>query len=410
MSPCIITANNYFYPRGGSENIFFSEIEYLRTAGWQVVPFSMHHPENYSSQWSEYFVEELEFQNIKSFGGKISAARKFIYSHEAKRKMRRLIERVNPNICHLHNIYHHLSPSILPEIKSHNIPVVMTLHDLKLACPAYTMLARDGICERCKGGQYRHVIKHRCISDSVIQSTLVYLEAQLHKFLDSYASNVDTFVVPSRFYKDKFIEWGLNGEQLEYIPNSIDPSRYSPNWESGSYFAYAGRLVEQKGVTTLIQAAHQAGVTLKIAGTGPLEHTLKQAVRDLNADVEFVGYLQGDNLHSFIANSRALVIPSEGYENAPISILEAYALGVPVIGARIGGIPELIHVSETGVLFEPGDQEALSTRLSQLSSMNHGQLTQMGRTARDLVESQYSDPLRFTRLMELYARLGVSTN
>jgi len=407
VSPCIIAANNYYYHRGGSEAIFFAEIAQLESIGWRVIPFSMQHAQNLPSEWSEAFIRELEFGDMRSIRSKIQAAPKFIYSLEAKKKIKRLIERVKPDLCHLHNIYHHLSPSILSAIKSAGVPSVMTLHDLKIACPAYTMLAHDGICERCKNGKFLNVVRHRCVNASLLQSGLVYLEARLHTMLDSYGSNVDRFVVPSQFYRDKFIEWGVNPQSLVYIPNSIDANKFLPGWEVGRYFIYVGRLVAQKGVATLLKSAHQANVPLKIVGTGPMEERLKKEAERLGADVEFTGYLSGTQLRDLIADARGLVIPSEGYENAPISVLEAYALGKLVIGADIGGIPELIKLSETGFIFRSGDAEDLASKLSYVAQMPDQKVSQLGRNARQLVELEFNNPLHLTRLLELYGSLGV---
>lgn len=409
MAPCIIAANNYFYHRGGSEAIYFSEISQLEGRGWKVVPFSMDHPRNIASKWGEFFVNELEFGASQTLWSRVRAAPKFVYSLEAKRKIELLIRTVRPDLCHLHNIYHHLSPSILSAVRSAGIPSVLTLHDLKIACPAYTMLTHDGICERCKSGNYLNVVRHKCVNNSLIQSGLVYLEARLHKLLDSYASNVDRFVVPSQFYRDKFVEWGVNPESLVYIPNSINVDNFTPTWEVGDYFVYVGRLVAQKGIATLVRAAHQAGVALRVVGTGPLEEELKKEAESLGADIEFTGYLSGSGLHSLIANARGLVLPSEGYENAPISVLEAYALGTPVLGADIGGIPELIETAETGFVFRSGDRDDLAAKLSDLREMPIGGVLQLGRNARKLAELEFDNSLHLSRLLQLYASLGVAS-
>jgi len=407
VSPCIIAANNYYYHRGGSEAIFFAETAQLESRGWRVVPFSMQHAQNLPSEWSEYFIRELEFGELQSISSKLRAAPKFVYSFEAKKKIERLIERVNPDLCHLHNIYHHLSPSILSAIKSAGIPSVMTLHDLKIACPAYTMLARDGVCECCKGGRYSNLLKNRCINGSLLQSGLVYLEAHLHTALRSYSSNVDRFIVPSRFYRDKLIEWGVDEDKLVYLPNAIDVSSYSPNYQPENYFVYVGRLSQEKGISLLIQSSADVGVPLKVVGTGPLEHALKEQASKLGAAVEFTGYLKGAELRKAIANAKCTVLPSMWYENAPISVLESYALGTPVLGANIDGIPELIEQGATGELFSPGDATDLARKLNTLDNMSCHESVQLRQQSRAFVEQNFDTSLHAQRLLALYSDLGV---
>jgi len=407
VAPCILAANNYYYHRGGSEAVFFSESAQLKLRGWQVVPFSMHHPQNIPSEWEAHFADKLELGEIRSVVARLVAAPKSIYSFEAKSKISRLIELARPDICHLHNIYHHLSPAILPAVKAAGIPTVMTLHDLKIACPAYTMLAHDGICERCKGGRYRNVIRHKCVNGSILQSGLVYLEARLHAALRSYTANVDRFIVPSNFYRDKFIEWGTSAESLIYIPNAIDISQYQSRRCAGDYFVYVGRLVEEKGIELLIHAANRAKVPLKIVGTGPLKMSLESVALSLGAEVEFLGHLSGNTLEDVIANARSMVLPSTWYENAPISVLEAYALGTPVIGSSIGGIPELVESETTGLLFVPGDKEDLAEKLQTMAALSDDRVIDMGCRARERVEAEFDQHLHIERLLRVYRDLGV---
>ncbi len=408
MAPSLLAVNNYYYLRGGSESVFFSEIEQLQDAGWHVVPFSMHHPENRESQWSEHFVEEIELGNISSITQKMKLAPKSVYSFEAKRKLRGLLSEFTPDVCHLHNIYHHLSPSFLSMLKQAGIPTVMTLHDLKLACPAYNMYSADGVCERCKGARFSNLLQRRCINNSLLMSGLVYLETQLHRLLKSYHANVDRFVVPSKFYRDKFIEWGVPADKLLYIPNAIDTRAFSPGESVGDYFLYVGRLVDQKGVHTLIRAAAEAGVKLKVVGTGPQSGSLQQLAAETSAQVEFTGYLSGDTLHDVIRSARAVVLPSEWYENAPISVLEAYALGVPVLGADIGGIPEMIEAGRTGSTFASGDKDALAERLREFAGKSDAELLKMGKCGREFVVAGFDKPAHLQHLLSLYAELGVA--
>ena len=175
--PTLLSVNNYYYRRGGAEVVFLGQNRLFEDIGWRVIPFSMQHSSNFDTPWSEYFVNEIEFGAQYSTWQKLAWIPKVIYSFEARRKLARLVDMVQPDVCHAHNIYHHLSPAILSLVKSRGVPVVLTLHDLKLACPAYKMLTHDGICERCKGGRLYNVMWHRCIKESISLSAVVMLEA-----------------------------------------------------------------------------------------------------------------------------------------------------------------------------------------------------------------------------------------
>jgi len=404
----LLCVNNYYYPRGGAEVVFLEQERLFRAAGWQVVPFAMRHPHNLATPWSDYFVDEIEFGHAYSPWEKLRRVPKVIFSLEARRKLRRLLDAVPVSVCHLHNIYHHISPSILGVLRQRAVPVVLTLHDLKLACPAYKMLAHDGVCERCKGGHLRHVMGHRCVKGSLALSALAYLEARLHRMLNTYGGNVDRFTVPSRFYLHKLVEWGVPADKLVYVPNFVDVDAFRPRTRVGRSFLYFGRLGPEKGTTTLIAAAARAQVPLHIAGTGPEEAPARRLAERLGAEVIFLGHLSGAPLRAAIAAARATVLPSEWYENAPMSVLESYASGVPVLGAAIGGIGELIRENETGATFSSGSVEDLAARLRWLADLPDRRVTEMGQCARAWVEREFTAAQYRHRLSQLYAELGVT--
>ncbi|MGU3574489.1 glycosyltransferase family 4 protein [Brucellaceae bacterium C25G] len=401
----LLAINNYFYRRGGAETVFFEHMELFNDGDWRSVPFAMKHPENLPSAYSSYFVDEIEYGRRISLPEKLSQAAKVIYSREAQRNITRLIEDVRPDIAHAHNVYHHISPSIFPVLKKAGIPTVMTAHDLKLACPAYKMLSHDEICERCKGGRIYNVLLRRCIKDSVALSGLVLLETLVHRSLGLYRDDLDRIVVPSLFYREKLIEWGWPPEKLVYIPNFVDLDLAKAPSGRGDYFLYAGRLSEEKGLGTLIEAVAHAKQRLLIAGSGPLLHELKELVAKLGADVEFLGHLQADHLHRIINGATALVLPSQWYENAPMSILEAYILGVPVIGSRIGGIPELVRDGVTGLLAEPADRDDLSEKISRMAAFTPQKRGLMAVEGAQWVREAFSSACYKQSMTELYASL-----
>ena len=405
----LLSINNYHYRRGGAEAVYFDHAAMFQEQGWQTAFFSMHHPENISCEQDRYFVNELELGQNYSVTQKLQMASKVVYSYEARAKLRSLLDVFRPDVAHVHSVYHHISPAILPLLKSREIPVVLTAHDLKLLCPAYTMLSQGEICERCKGGKISNVVRRKCIKDSAALSGLIWAEAALHGALQTYKNNVDIVVTPSQFYRQKFLEWGWADQQLRYIPNYVDASAYAPEYAAGDYFVYFGRLLRDKGVHTLIKATAAAGVRLVIAGTGPHAAEFEALAAASKAQVEFAGYCSGEKLHGLIRGARAVVLPSEWYENAPISILEAYALGKPVIGADIGGIPEMIEPNQSGWLFTSRSADDLAERLRQAMLAPQTELVEMGRAGRAIVEQRYTAAAYLHAMQNVYQQVGVSS-
>jgi len=407
-SRTLLTVNNYHYPRGGAEVVFLEQNRLFQKKGYEVVPFCMTHPDNLASPYSDFFVDEIEFGANYSLVESVLRVPKVIYSREAQQKLNRLIDKTSPDAAALHNIYHHISPSILSTLKKREVPVVMTLHDLKLACPSYKMLASDGICERCKGGKLHNVIRHRCVKNSLALSTVVYLESSLHRLLGTYEKCVDRFIVPSQFFKSKLSEWGIDADKMIHVPNFVDAQAFKPGDAAGDYFLYFGRLAPEKGVGTLIDAAVAAGVKLKLVGTGPEEAALKARAENLAVDVEFCGYQTGDALHNIVRDARAVVLPSEWYENGPMSVLESYALGTPVLGANIGGIPEMIRDGETGGIFPSENSQALADVLGNYAALDDRVVAAHGRNAREWVSNAYSASAHFDKVSRVFESVGLT--
>jgi glycosyltransferase involved in cell wall biosynthesis len=403
----LLSINNYYYRRGGAEVVFLEHNRFFEEMGWQVVPFCMQHEKNLHSDWSGYFVDEIEFGRDYTMLDNALNALKITYSVEARNKMRGLLERVRPDVAHAHNVYHHISPSIFSLLNHEGIPTVLTLHDLKIACPAYKMYTHDGVCERCKSGAIWNVIQHQCVKDSRVLSSVIFVESLVHRLLGSYARYVDRFIVPSRFYLEKLVEWGWSRERFVYIPNFVDIAMHTPRLAVGKAFVYFGRLGPEKGLHTLVLAAARTHLPVWIIGTGPEQESLQKLTDQLGADVHFFGYKSGTDLHDLIRLARAVVLPSEWYENAPMSVMEAYALGLPVLGANIGGIPELIRVGETGDIFDSGNVEALAELMSRFAAYSDSQILSMGETGRIWMEQEFTAQHYRERALDLYKSIGV---
>jgi glycosyltransferase involved in cell wall biosynthesis len=246
------------------------------------------------------------------------------------------------------------------------------------------------------------------VKGSTMISTVVLAESVVNRLLGSYTRHVDRFVVPSRFFIDKFVEWGYPRERFVHIPNFVNASELKPSGDPGSAFTFFGRLGPEKGLHTFVRAVAKAGVPGRIVGTGSEEESLKALAQSLGANVEFLGYRSGEALFDAIRTSRAVVLPSEWYENAPMSVMESYALERPVIGAAIGGIPELMRRGETGELFESRNADALADVLRAYAAKSTAEIASMGKAARAWMLEDYTDIRYRERLLALYESMGVA--
>ncbi len=401
----ILQINKFFYIKGGPESCMFNTAETLTQKGHEVAFFSMHHPKNFDSEWQRYFVSYTEYNKRHSIREKVHLFFKTLYSKEATRELERLISVFKPEVAHIHNFNHQLTPSILFVLRKRKIPVVITLHDYKLVCPSYSMVVHGVVCELCKGGKFFSCVKTKCVKDSLSNSFLASIESYLHhKILKSYKM-VDCFISPSRFLINKYKEMGLSGEYY-HIPNFIDVGKFQPLYSSESNeIAFCGKLSEEKGIRSLISSVKGSQVTLNVLGDGFLKEELSEYISTQGIkNVFLLGHLNGDVLFNRIRESLFLVLPSEWYENNPYVILEAFALGKPVIGSKIGGIPELVKDGITGLTFEPGNVEDLRNKIEYMLSHKE-EVVEMGRNARKLIEDEFNDEKYYGRLMEIYTQL-----
>jgi glycosyltransferase involved in cell wall biosynthesis len=402
----VLQVNKYHYLKGGAERYYFELSRMLEERGHDVVPFSMQDPENQPTEYAEFFVSPSDFDRRVRFADRLGAAVRVVYSVEARRKIEALVDRVRPDVAHLHNIAHQLSPSILYGLKAKGVPVVQTLHDYKLVCPNYQMFVGGEVCERCRGGRYYRAVVHRCMHGSTAKSLNVCVEAYLHAALGTYRRLVDLFVAPSRSIMDRMIAHGVAPSRIVHVPHAIALEGYEPSYESGAHAAYVGRLADGKGVDVVLRAAARVrGVRFVIAGTGPLADELTARAANMGLDnVEFLGYVTGDALRAAFSGAFCVIMPSECLENSPITVFESFAFGKPVVGASIGGIPELIVEGETGLLFDPGDDAGLAESVEALAG-DRRRAAEMGRAARARLERAHSPEVHCRRILGIYERV-----
>jgi glycosyltransferase involved in cell wall biosynthesis len=392
----ILQVNKYYYPRGGADRYFLDLSSALEKAGHEVAVFAMQHPKNEVTPWSRYFVSRISF-NEGGKKNKLKTPGRVLYSLEAKRKFTQLIKDFQPDIIHIHNIYHQLSPSILDAAAHAKIPVVMHLHDYKLICPNHALFTEGAYCERCRPQHYLQCLKHRCVKNSLSASALATLEMYLHhSVLKIYEKRVNLFIAPSIFMKNTVGRFGQDEKKIRVIYNPYGQEFSSDNQtkeqtenknttdnNQENYFLYFGRLSEEKGLPILVQAAALAGQKVKIAGDGPEEAALQTLAAKLKAPVEFLGLKTAAELKPLIRDSQAVIIPSIWGENMPLSLLETFSLGKPVIASNIGGMPEIVHDKVNGLLCNPGDVKNLAEKMLTISKLDGRAL---GKNARDAVK------------------------
>ncbi len=404
----LLLVNKFHYLKGGAERYYLDLGEQLATRGEKVLYLSMAHPENRPAGLDDAFIAEVDYRSQMSVTGRMRAGLKSIYNREAAKLARQMARRHRPVAAHLHNVYHQLSPSVIRALDGEGVPVVQTLHDYKLICPAYLLLTHGEVCERCRGGRYHEALRHRCLLDARGASAVGMAEAYLHRWIRTY-EKVRLFFCPSRFLLEKLASFGIARERLVHMPYFLPIDRYAPATASDGYYVYAGRLSREKGIGTLLEAharLPRSRMPLRVIGDGPLRETLEIRRAELGLDdVVFEGYQDPRRLREIVGRALFVVVPSEWYENYPYAILEAFALARPVLGARIGGIPELVRDGETGWTAPPGDADGLADRLAAMMA-DPAKLGAMGRTARSWVAENLSPGPHIERLRAIYTGLG----
>ncbi|MCX6779060.1 MAG: glycosyltransferase family 4 protein [Candidatus Magasanikbacteria bacterium] len=393
----ILQINKFLYPRGGAETHLFDLAELLKSHGQDVGVFSTQSEKNITTPFNRYFIPYTEMHNQKNWLSKAKTFFNLLYSRTAAKKMEELLKDFHPDVAHLHNIYHHISPSILPVLKKHHIPVIMTLHDYKLISPNYRLFDRGQICECVKGGKFYNCIKHKCVFNEFIPSLGATIEMYVHHWLKIYENNVNLYIAPSQFLKDKMVEFGQDPKKIIVLPNFINlPSSPTPP-PLGNYLLYTGRLVEEKGLITLLNAAKLMP---------EVEHNAlfnKITLEQIN-NVKLLGYKTGDGWQRELDNARAYVLPSIWYENYPISLLEASVRGKITFASRVGGLPEMIKDGTDGVLFEMSNAEELANKVKSLWN-DETKLKQMGEMAKKRVQEQNNPEKYYQKIMEIYNKV-----
>lgn len=454
----ILLVNKYFYRKGGAETYFFALAEGLRALGHDVAFFSMQHPDNEPSYWSKYFVSEKDYVGDISAFKKVQEASTLIYSFEARRKFEALLEEFKPDVIHMNNVHRQLTLSILdaPYLKKHHVPVVYTAHDYILVCPAYTMVNGHGeVCDACLDKHFTHAVRNACVKGSRVKSALASMEAEFLKLHHSY-DKINLIIAPSEFMKSKLEEGGFAGKvvalqnfltdsQMEIARKVANTHKFEDAVDGKRpYFLFFGRLSKEKGILTLVRAfLKAAGLTapydstesegavrrtaessevendktflpsnwdLRIVGDGPERSEIERLVADAGSEaasrIQLLGYKSGEDLQREVGNARFSVLSSEWCENMPYSGLESLAAQTPVIGANIGGIPELVVEGQTGFAFKSGNVSDLTDALIKASHVGENDYQIMQQACAKYVNERCKQSQYVRQLEDSYRRIA----
>lgn len=363
----ILMINKFLHPNGGSETYIFKLGECLERMGHEVQFFGMEHEGRIVGNRAQAYTEDMDFHGGSKLK-KLLYPIKTIYSADARRKIRRVLDDFAPDVCHVNNFNYQLTPSILLEIAAwrkatgRRCRVVFTAHDYQLLCPNHMMNRPDAHenCERCLNGQFVHCLKGKCIHGSAAKSAVGMAEAYFWRVMGTYRL-FDRIICCSRFMKSKMDANPLFAGKTVAMHNFID-CEASAGAQKGDYVLYFGRYSQEKGIDTLLAACRELpDIPFVFAGSGPMEEQVNAV-----PNVRNVGFTTGDALKKLVREARFSVCPSNCYENCPFSVMESIAYGTPVLGADIGGIPELIEAGRTGELFASGDKQELKTRIEKM--------------------------------------------
>lgn len=396
----VLMINKFLHPNGGSENYIFKLGEYLMSQGHEVQYFGMEHEGRCVGNRVDAYTGDMDFHGGSKLA-KLSYPIKTIYSTEARKKIRLVLDDFQPDVCHLNNFTYQLTPSIILEIvkwrkqTGRKCKIIFTAHDYNLICPNH-MLNNPNThenCEKCLGGHFLNCTKGKCIHGSMAKSFIGTAEACFWKMKGVY-KYIDKVICCSDFLKTKMDSNPLFAKKTVALHNFVDKVEWKDT-EKQDYVLYFGRFSMEKGIGTLIEVCKELRLVLFVfAGTGPLENEVNGI-----SNIKNVGFQKGADLEKLIREARFSVYPSEWYENCPFSVMESQMYGTPVLGADIGGIPELIQVGKTGALFEGGNKDDLKEKIQKLWS-DKGLTEQYSLNCKDIAFDTIEE--YYKKIMEIY--------
>lgn len=384
----VLCVHNRYIQPGGEDQVFESEAQLLAQNGVRV--------------------EKVEEQTTYPSGlvRKIEAAMDCVWSRSWHQKFKTLLRDMRPDVVHIHNFFSVISPSVYYACKEEGVPVVQTLHNYRLACPAASFYRDGKICEECLDRGPFHAVKYGCYRESKLATAALATMLEVHRRKNTWTEMVDCYVALTEFAREKMIQGGLPADKIRVKPNFVLPDP-GPRTSDGDYALFVGRLVDLKGVGTLIKAWSKlpASIPLVIAGDGPYRPEMEKLISDFKlANVDYRGRLSRNETLATMKGARFLMFPSEWYEGFPVTIAESFACGVPVLCSRLGGMQEIVDDGRTGLHFTSGDAADMAEKV-QWAWSNPEETSNMGLEARAEFEAKYSAERNFGMLTEIYERV-----
>jgi len=400
----VLLINNYHYRRGGADVVYLNTYELLKEKGHDVFCFSSKNDKNDINGINPYFINEVKFLKVSLLQKAMNFLR-FFYSFSSRKMLRKILNNKNFDVAHVHTYKGMFTSSILRELKKQNIPIIFTAHDYGLMDPHNALL--DGnfeISENTIKKSAFYTVIDKANRNSYLYSFISYLEYSFGNLLFDYDKNFNKVICVSKFAFLKHQQSKRFDFKLAHLYNffpklfSIEPSK-----NRGKYFLFFGRLSKEKGFSTLIEAWKNANINQELWIVGSTEASLNNELKVENTEnIRFLGYKKGEELFSIISNSSFVIVPSEWYENNPLTIIESYSYGKPVIGSKVGGIPELIMDNETGYKFEMKNTQQLTDLIIKASSISNEEYEQMSKNARSFAQDNFSPEKHYKKLIGIY--------
>lgn len=389
----ILACHNYYRDAGGESLVFDNEVRGLQAAGHAVVVYRQ---------------DNTDTEQV-TFSQKIAVMAQAYYARQTVDDIYKIIASEKPDIAFVQNVLPLISPSIYSALYAQDIPIIQATYNYRFICPDAHLYTQGEICERCVKGNHLHCVARRCYRDSAMLSAWYASILWLHRKLHTFAHKINVFMVPDQFLGNKLIEGGIPSEKIRVNPNPFFVSDYIPTYQHQGYLLYVGRLIRQKGVLTLVRAMAllKSDFQLVIIGQGELEQEVKALITelDLAKRVTIHGPTWGEDLKQIMAGAAALAVPSEWYDNLPLILCQANAIGKPVLAARINGIPEYVHDGENGFLFEPGNVGQLAALIDKIAAMSGTDFAQLSQTARSIAENIFDYTAHYQKLSGIFEEL-----
>jgi glycosyltransferase involved in cell wall biosynthesis len=394
----ILLCHNYYRNPGGESDVFESQARGLRAMGDEIV---------------SYCRQNTDIEHY-SLIGKANTVVSAYYSRRTIYELRQMVRQEKPDFALVQNVFPLLSPSVYFALKEARIPVIQAVYNYRFICPSAELYTEGEICERCVPGNTIHAVIHKCYRDDHLDSAWYASIIGIHRWMQTFVRNIDSFMVPDNFLGNKLIQGGIPAEKIWRNPNPFFVNEYIKNDSHRGYILFVGRLVRQKGIVTLLNAMKYTGIKsrLVIVGLGELESFIREfiAFNNLSKTVDYLGPRWGDDVNQLIENCAAIVIPSEWYDNLPMILCRANATGKPVIASRINGIPEYVQEGINGYLFEPGDEVELAGLIDKILNMSTIKYQNISVTSRKIAEDVMDYSNHYRNLMEHVQNLDINNN